>query len=217
MATMWRATFARLVAPLRFALHGFQMMAAYVGQMAPSGRIAVAALFQAADELRRIHGIAYRMAQLGLGKQESRGEWQSAPAWQPLRRVVERALCAYDWGEALVALDLCLKPLCEGLFLAELGRLARQRQDFLLGELLASFDEDGRWHRAWSGALVQMAVGARPDNAAVVQDWVGHWFPPAHAAVVAVAELLEGDGQRALARAESDTRQWLGSLGLVSP
>src|SRR5262249_40060385 len=50
----WRATLDAALGPLRFALHGFQMIAAYVGQMAPSGRITVAAAFQAADEVRRI-------------------------------------------------------------------------------------------------------------------------------------------------------------------
>jgi toluene monooxygenase system protein E len=193
------------------------MIAAYVGQMAPCGRITVAALFQAADELRRIHQIAYHLAQLGLTQEQSRADWQSGPAWQPLRRAVERALVAYDWGEALVALDLCLKPLCEQLFCAELARLARQRQDFLLGEMLGSFEEDGRWHRAWSGALVQLAVSDRPENAAVLQDWLGHWYPAARAAVASAAELLEGDGPRALGRAENDVRQWLASLGLVLP
>jgi toluene monooxygenase system protein E len=217
LAAASRQTFARVMGPLRFPLHGFQMIAAYVGQMAPSGRIAVAALFQSADELRRVHQIAYHMAQLGLTQEQSRADWQSGAAWQPLRRAVERALVAYDWGEALVALDLCLKPLCEQLFCAELARLARQRQDFLLGEMLGSFEEDGRWHRSWSGALVQLAVSDRPENAAVLQDWVGHWYPAARAAALSVAELLDGDGPRAFARAENDVRQWLASLGLVLP
>jgi toluene monooxygenase system protein E len=217
LAGGWRRTFAAMVAPFRFALHGFQMIAAYVGQMAPSGRIAITALLQSADQMRRVHRIAYRMAQLGLGKEESRSDWQSAPAWQPLRRAVERSLVAYDWGEALVALNLCLAPLCEALFLTELSRLSRQRQDFLLGEMLASFEEDGRWHRSWTAALVHLAVADRPENAAVLQDWVGHWFPPARAAVTAAADLLEGDGVRAASRAEHDVRQWLGSLGLVLP
>jgi toluene monooxygenase system protein E len=217
LAASSRQTFARAMAPLRFALHGFQMIAAYVGQMAPSGRITVAALLQSADELRRVHHLAYRMAQLGLSKEESRTEWQSGPAWQPLRRAVERALVAWDWGEALAALNLCVQPLCEQLFFVELARLCRQRGDFLLGELLGSFEDDGRWHRAWTGALLTMASSDRPENAAVLQDWIGHWFPLARAAAASASELLEGDGPRALGRAEAEVRQWLGGLGLVAP
>ena len=40
--------------PLRFPLHGLEMLAAYVGQMAPSSRLTNCAAFQAADELRRL-------------------------------------------------------------------------------------------------------------------------------------------------------------------
>src|SRR6185369_794611 len=59
-----RTLLARAVAPLRFAFHGLQMLAAYVGQMAPSGRIAIASLLQAADEMRRLQRVAYRLGQL---------------------------------------------------------------------------------------------------------------------------------------------------------
>ena len=40
------------------------MLAAYIGKMAPSSRITIAASFQAADEMRRVQRLAYRMRQL---------------------------------------------------------------------------------------------------------------------------------------------------------
>jgi toluene monooxygenase system protein E len=187
--------------------------------MAPSGRITITALFQAADEMRRVHGIARRMGHLRwadpAAPERSRQQWQSLAEWQPLRRAVETALVAFDWGEALVALNLCLKPMCEGLFLGELGRLARQRQDFLLGELLASFDEDGRWHRAWSGDLIRLAVGERGENQSAIQRWIDRWYPAAREAVRAAAPLL-GEGARA-GQVEGQAAQWLGTLGVTPP
>ena len=60
----WVDTLERLLPPLRYLYHGLQMLAAYVGQMAPSGRITIAAALQAADEMRRVQRIAYRMAML---------------------------------------------------------------------------------------------------------------------------------------------------------
>ena len=51
-------------APLRFPVHGLQMLAAYVAQMAPASRVTNCAAFQAADEMRRVQRIAYRTAQL---------------------------------------------------------------------------------------------------------------------------------------------------------
>jgi toluene monooxygenase system protein E len=215
----WRQTFLRTLAPLRFALHGFQMIAAYVGQMAPSGRVTIAALFQAADELRRVHRLAHHMGlyrRLQPGADDSRAAWQGAPAWQPLRRAVEQALVTYDWGEALVALDLCLEPLVEALFFTELARLARDDRDFLLGELLSSFEEDGRWHQAWISTLVRMIAG-EGSNAEVLREWLGRWWPRGREAVGAAAELLGAAGPTALRRAESRARDWLASLELGAP
>jgi toluene monooxygenase system protein E len=215
----WRETFLRTLAPLRFALHGLQMIAAYVGQMAPSGRLTIAALLQSADELRRVHRLAYQMAlyrRLLPGPDRSRAAWQEDPAWQPLRRAVEQALCTYDWGEALVALNLCLEPLVEALFFTELARLVRERRDFLLGEVLSSFDEDGRWHQAWSAALIRM-VAPQGDNRAVLRGWIERWWPRGREAIAAASTLLGHAGPGALARAEARARGWLQSLELGAP
>ncbi|HXU82881.1 MAG TPA: hypothetical protein VN914_15885 [Polyangia bacterium] len=217
LLALWRDTFLRVLAPLRFALHGFQMIAAYVGQMAPSGRIAIAALLQTADELRRVHRLAYHLGlyrKLQPSRDTSRSDWQTAPAWQPLRRVVEQALATYDWSEALVALDLCLKPLLEALFFTELARLAREQHDFLLGEVLSSFDEDGRWHQAWSAALVRLAV-EEPDNRRLLREWVDRWWPRAREAAAAAAPLLGEAGDHSpLGRAEARAREHLRALEL---
>jgi toluene monooxygenase system protein E len=220
-AAAWGAAFHQVMAPLRYPLHGFQMLAAYVGQMAPAGRIAITALFQAADEVRRVHCIARRMGELlptdpAVGA-SSRAAWQSLAAWQPLRQAVETALVAFDWGEALVALNLCLKPLVEGLLLVELGRLARQRQDHLLAEMLASFDQDGRWHQSWSGALIRLLLEDSADNRPAVAAFLERWAPPALEAMRGAAPLLGAPGERAAAAAEARWRQWLVTLGLTPP
>jgi toluene monooxygenase system protein E len=215
LAARWASTFSAAMAPLRFALHGFQMVAAYVGSMAPAGRIAIAALFQSSDELRRVDRIAYRLGQLRLDgwRDDTRQRWHEHPAWQPLRRAVEQALVTYDWAEALTALNLCLKPMVEAVILGDLARRARRDQDFLLGEMLSSFEEDGRWHRAWSRALFEVALADRPENRAVLQGWVNRWHPEARQAAEGLAEIVPGEGLRA----EAAGRSALQALGLVPP
>src|SRR5229473_1569018 len=47
----WLHVLSRVVAPLRYPGHGLQMVASYIGQMAPSGRIVITAALQAANEL----------------------------------------------------------------------------------------------------------------------------------------------------------------------
>jgi toluene monooxygenase system protein E len=175
----WRATLDGVLGPLRYPLHGFQMIAAYVGQMAPGGRITVAAAFQTADEMRRIQRLAYRMALLqgidpAFGK-ESKNVWLRHPAWQPLREAVERCLVTYDWGESLIALNLCIKPFIDELFMRYFSKEAEEHDDHLLGQLFSSLDEDCRWHRAWTVALLRTAVEDNADNRAVVEGWIVRW------------------------------------------
>jgi toluene monooxygenase system protein E len=215
----WRTLLEGALAPLRFPLHGFQMIAAYIGQMAPSGRITVAAAFQAADEMRRIQRIAYRMAQLRLVDPTfgdgARETWQRDLAWQPLREAVERCLVAYDWGEALVALNLCLKPAIDDLFLVQLARKAKTQGDFQLGQIFASLDEDCRWHREWTIALLDMVIRENGDNRAVVEGWVRKWRPLALRSAEALAHF--GDGPDAMRALSESTAGLLGRVGVEAP
>ncbi len=219
LSAEWRAIVERVVPPLRYLWHGFQMAAAYIGQMAPAGRLVLVAMFQAGDEMRRIHRIAYRMAELRLDQPDfgarALADWQEAPAWQPPRRALERTLVAYDWGESFAALCLCLKPAMDHLMI-ELAGLARERQDLCLGEFLTSFDEDTRWHRAWAEALVRLLAQDSPDNSATLRGWVDRWLPGARQAVEAIAELCGAGGPAAGARAQAALQCWLVELELVN-
>jgi hypothetical protein len=191
----WTATLARTVPPLRYAFHGLHMIASYVGQMGPSGRITLCALFQSADELRRIERIAYRMRYMQethsreFGAQ-SKGEWQTAPAWQPLREAVERLLVAYDWGEAFVGLNLCLKPALDEAVVCCLAEECQRQHDAYWTALLERAYADCVWQRRWSVALVRTALAQNPDNRQVIARWLELWAPRALAAAESVAGLF---------------------------
>src|SRR5580698_10085574 len=111
----WLNFLDRWYAPLRFPAHGLQMLAAYIGQLAPASRITNCATFQGGDEMRRLQRIAYRTAQLschrtGLDIAGHRRSWEDADAFQPLRELIERALVIRDWGEAFVVTNVVIKP-----------------------------------------------------------------------------------------------------------
>lgn len=191
----WVGVLARAIGPLRYPVHGLQMVAGYIGHLAPSGRIAITCLCQAADEMRRIQRLAYRLRQLqethpDLGK-ESRAQWEGDALWQPLRRAVEQLLVTYDWGESFAALQLCLKPAFDELLMVRFADLARAAGDGLWAKLLFSLNEDCRWHRDWTAALVRMAVEQRPANRAVLQGWIAKWDAATAAALQALAPLFE--------------------------
>ncbi len=197
----WIEKLGGALSPLRFLCHGLQMVAAYVGQMAPSGRIAVAALFQCGDEIRRIQRLAYRVALLARRRPDvgtvGRRLWQSDPRWQPLRQAMEKLLVSYDWGEAFVALNVCLKPMIDDVFLLQLAELADRSGDHLDGQILRSLFEDCQWHRDWTEALLTLATADRPDNRAVVARWREVWAPTVEAAGRAAAALLGIDRRSA--------------------
>jgi toluene monooxygenase system protein E len=189
-----RALLAIALPPLRFALHGLQMIAAYVGQTAPEGRVTIVAALQAADEVRRIQRIAYRMGQLrridGDFGADARRRWETDEAWQPLRRIVEQLLVTWNWAEAFVALNVCVKPIVDELFMVELPSLAKARGDYLLGQVFGSLDEDCRWHRQWTEALLRVALeGSEPRESTAA--WVHDWTPRAARALDALAPMLE--------------------------
>ena len=176
----WKDRLEAFLPVLRFPFHGLQMVAAYVGSMAPSGRIVVAAAFQAADEVRRIQRIAYRMGQIRQVHprfgEESRSQWQENPQWQPLRKAIERLLVTYDWGEAFVALNLVMKPIVDELVMVRMAHVADDAGDEVLGKMFFSLAEDCVWHRDWTGALVRM-LAEQPAVAAVMKGWIEHWYP----------------------------------------
>ena len=191
----WLHIFPRVIAPFRYPAHGFQMIASYIGQMAPSGRITITAALQSADEMRRIQRIAYRIRQLqklypGLAA-DSGSLWETDAMWQPLREAVERLLIAYDWAEAFVGLNLILKPLIDELFMKYVSDLALGEEDYLLGQIFYSLNEDCQWHREWSTSLVQTTIEDNIRNRQTIQEWINQWYPLAIRAVHAFTVLLQ--------------------------
>jgi toluene monooxygenase system protein E len=193
----WVRFLDRWYSPLRFPVHGLQMLAAYVAQMAPASRITNCAAFQAADEVRRIQRIAYRTVQLSGPPFEAetarrqQAAWEDAAAFQPLRELVERALIAYDWGEAFTVTNAVIKPRIDRLVNHEIaGTLATANGDPILTSIHFSLDEDARWHRAWTAALLRHLIDDTPANADVVSAWIEKWRPLATEALEAFAGIV---------------------------
>jgi hypothetical protein len=145
--------------------------------------------------MRRIQRIAYRVRQLqqiypGFAA-DSRTLWQTDSMWQPLREVLEKLLIAYDWAESFVGLNLVLKPLVDEFFMKYLSDLALGEDDYLLGQIFYSLNEDCQWHRQWSESLVRMAIADHAHNRDQIQAWINRWYPLATRAVHAFASLFE--------------------------
>lgn len=158
----WVAVLGRLYLPARFALHVLQITSLYVGQLGPSAYVTNAAFFQGADELRALHWIAYRAKSLSLShgadladSAVARSIWEDDPAWQPARETLERLLLAYDWGEAITALNLVVKPALDALLKVAFADLAQGNGDDLTAQLLRESGVDTSRNQAWASALAR--------------------------------------------------------------
>jgi toluene monooxygenase system protein E len=192
----WRRALGRAFGVLRYPRHALMMMAGYVGSLAPSGRITAAAAFQTGDEVRHVHRIAERAAQLEDVErvaERGRSDWMTAPGWQPLRALMEKLLATYDWGEALAALNLVVKPTFDAVSIGALGARAAAANDPVTAGLLRSLDEDAAWQRAWTAALVDVAVAQRPENRDVLAGWDASWRGPAVDACEQAARAIEAE------------------------
>jgi len=202
LSPRWLAVLDRVLGPLRYPVHGLHMVTAYVGSMAPGGRVVVACLLQAADEVRRVQRIAHRLRLLQRFHPrlaaDSKTIWERDPLWQPMRELVERLLVAYDWDEALVALTTVVKPAFDELFMGRLAELASTAGDGTLAQMLRSLHEDCRWHEQWSSTLVAMLAAEDDGNVTKIAEWRARWQPRVDAAIAPFTALLADLGDIAL-------------------
>lgn len=207
LSAEWIATLARLYTPARYLFHTLQLGSSYLHQIAPASTITNCATYQTADSLRWLSHTAYRTKELananpdsGFGENE-RNLWETDPAWQGFRELMEKALIAWDWAEAFVAINLIAKPAIEEALLVELGNIGRSQGDTLLGLLTQAQMRDGERHRRWAGALVSMALETE-GNDAVLKQWVDKWLPLADVAIDAYCSALpESEGSAENAKA----------------
>jgi toluene monooxygenase system protein E len=196
MGKEWVNTLRTLFTPARYPLHGLQLMAAYVGQIAPSSYITNAACFEAADYVRAVCVIAYRTRELQMAHPKlgfvdgEQATWETDKAWQPVRKVIEEALVAYDWSESFAALNLVFRPTLESVFYRTFSDVASRNGDELTSLLLANLGDDNERSARWSAALCKYAITQDKKNAAVLQKWVDKWAPAADEAAKSMASML---------------------------
>ncbi|HMT93086.1 aromatic/alkene monooxygenase hydroxylase subunit beta [uncultured Thiothrix sp.] len=191
----WAGTLARLYSPARYLFHTLQMASAYVGQVSPASTITNCHYFQMADSLRWLSHTAYRTKELSLTfadkgfGQDERQYWEQDTAWQGFRELMEKTLTTWDWGEAIIALNLIAKPAIEEAVLRRLGEAARHNGDVLLGLITDAQLIDVARHRRWLSAFSKMALETE-GNRELIQTWVAKWEPLADSAIEAYCAAL---------------------------
>jgi NAD(P)H-flavin reductase/ferredoxin len=137
--------------------------------------------------------------------ENAREAFLNEPSWQPTRSYLERLAATPDWGEVLIAANLCFEPVVGTLIRRELGiRGAAANGDTVTPVLARVATQEWEWIRAWTLELVRFLSEDSehgPANGALIERWVGEWRPRAFEAAAALAPLAPPgiDPERALA------------------
>lgn len=210
LGTDWRREMAALVGGLAFAEWGVAMAMQYVERFCLSSAVGQAAQLQVCDELRHaqralewsdaLRGGSRRPYQGDTpcppgrgapaeeGEDPARAAWMEHPALQPLRKAVELALTLEDWGEVIVAVNVCLEGLLQPFQRELYLKAARAEQDMGSAMLGQHCWVDEERHLRWTEAFLRLVIDAEPANRAVLSGWCEAHAPAAHDALDAVAD-----------------------------
>jgi toluene monooxygenase system protein E len=215
----WMELLARLYTPSRYLFHAVQMSTGYLVQVAPASTIAICATFQMADALRWVSRIAYRTRELASHQPDhgfaadERVRWENEPAWQGFRELIERQLISYDWGEALISLNLVVKPAIDEVVIRGLASAAKSQGDTLLALLCDAQLKDSARSREWTSALVKFVL-QKPGNRSAVRQWIEKWNPLADRAIETFSAALPASSE-ASANAKTGVRAYQRSVELA--
>jgi NAD(P)H-flavin reductase/ferredoxin len=180
--------------------HGLWFATATIGRDCLSDTVATCVCLQAAMKQRSAQSIVLYAMDLeefhgDFSIDAARQTWLTMPEWQGTRRYLERLAATRDWGEVIVAANLCFEPTVGTLLRRELGtRAAAANGDTVTPTLARVETQEWEWTRAWTTALVRFLLEDRAHgehNRALIAAWVREWLPPAIEAGLALAPLAE--------------------------
>ena len=197
-----------------FIEHGLWFALAAAARDCLSDSVATCVCLQAAMKQRSAQAIVLYAMDLEVQHgdfpiESAREAFVREGPWQASRRFLERLSASPDWGEVIVAANLCFEPLVGTLLRREFGiRAAAASGDTVTPVLARAASREWEWAREWTVEFVRFLVEDvrfGDLNRDLVVGWVGDWLPRAEQAAAALAPLVPPgiDGQRAVAQARS--------------
>jgi NAD(P)H-flavin reductase/ferredoxin len=209
--------------------HGLWFATATAARDCLSDSVATCVCLQAAMKQRSAQAIVLYAMDLeeafegGFPIEAARESFLGEEAWQPTRRYLERLAATPDWGEVIVAANLCFEPLVGTLIRRELGTRAAAANGDTVTPVLARVEtQEWEWTRGWTAELSRFLLSDSRFGAAnreVIAGWVRDWLPQALEAALALAPLAERvpagvDVEQALARVRAYAAEVLEQAGL---
>ena len=180
--------------------HGLWFATATIARDCLSDSVAHCVCLQAAMKQRAAQSIVLYAMDLEdhhgeFSTHDARQTFLEAPEWQPTRRYLERLAATPDWGEVIIAANLCFEPIVGTLLRRELGTRAAAANGDTVTPVLARVEtQEWEWVRAWSTELVRFLTADAEHgeaNRELIGDWVRDWLPEALEAGLALSPLAE--------------------------
>jgi NAD(P)H-flavin reductase/ferredoxin len=180
--------------------HGLWFAMATAGRDCLSDSVSTCVCLQAAMKQRSAQAIVLYAMDLEDHHGEflieaARDAFLNEQEWQPTRRYLERLAATADWGEVIIAANLCFEPVVVTLLRRELGTRAAAANGDTITPVLARVEtQEWEWARAWTVELVRFLLGDAEygdANRALIAGWVRDWLPQALDAGLALAPLAK--------------------------
>jgi hypothetical protein len=218
----WIEFLRRFLQVPAFVEHGLWLALATAGRDCLSDSVATCVCLQAAMKQRSAQAIVLYAMDLEshhgpFPVESARDAFLREEPWQPVRRFLERLWAARDWGEVIVASNLCFEPLVGTLLRREFGiRAAAASGDMVTPTLAWAAAREWEWARAWTVEFVRFLVEDREFGALNrdrIAGWVHDWLPRAGQAAAVLAPVIpvSVDLQRAVAQARRYSEELLSS------
>ena len=206
--------------------HGLWFALATIARDCLSDSVATCVCLQAAMKQRSAQSIVlYAMDLEGhhgaFAIDQARDAFLTDERWQPTRRYLERLAATPDWGEVLVAANLCFEPVVGTLIRREMGiRAAAANGDTVTPVLARAASQEWEWARAWTVELVRMVLADAEfgvANRQLIAEWVDEWSRLATEAVMALVPLAGTivDVEQAIERTRGYAAEVLAECGLA--
>lgn len=209
--------------------HGLWFATATAARDCLSDSITACVCLQAAMKQRSAQAIVLYAMDLehafgrGFPIESAREAFLTDPAWQPTRGYLERLAATCDWGEVVIAANLCFEPVVGTLIRRELGiRAAGANGDTVTPVIARGAIQEWEWTREWTLELVRWLCADEHLGAAnreLISSWVAGWLPSAVEAALALAPLARSvphgiDIEQAIARVRAYAGETLEAAGL---
>jgi hypothetical protein len=182
-----------------FVDHGIWLALASASRDTLSDTVTHCVALEAAAKQRQAQ--AYLLYGMDLEEQfgdfsveRARESWLRDDPWQPSRRYVERLRATPDWGERVVATNICFEPLVGLLVRRELlMRSVRFNGDILTQAVSHAAQLEWEWTRAWTVELIGFLLDDAElgdQNREVLAGWLAEWMPLAEEAALGLAPVF---------------------------